>query len=69
MLVAPYAPTATVVGKGGAKVTCSSPYAEKNLTRGAHFGPITICFPVAGAAGREHLTLYYTPSGSQIPLG
>ncbi len=69
VLVAPYAPTATVVGQNGAKVTCSSPYAQKNLTRGAHFGPITICFPVASVSDREHLTLYYTPSSSKIPLG
>ena len=73
VLVAPYAPTATVVGQNGAKVTCSSPYAQKNLTRGANYGPITVCFPVPQASDPQPLMLYYIPSGStalaKISLG
>jgi hypothetical protein len=68
----PYGTNSTVVSANGSSVACSDPYDQQTLTRGASFGPITVCFAVPRASDRQHLTLEYMPSGtrpSKIRLG
>jgi hypothetical protein len=65
------------VNGSGANYTCAqvgldNPLYEKTLTRGASFGPKSVCFGAPTAASRQHLTLYYMPGGTvlaKIPLG
>lgn len=72
-VVKPDQPLSTVVTQSGASYSCGDSTFQRQLTQGASYGPVSVCYDAANASDRQHLMLYYMPDGfdilAKIPLG